>query len=250
MLGSLKRLFSPSAPSAAPGPDLGAVLEWAQRAGRGFKRARDGQGFVVDGRLDARPWRMEWGPSQRDYIIGHELRLRMELDLRSDMQMLLLGRNLMATLERQTYEQFTESTQTQIGNSTPEEMRWLVMFPQVDLSTLPAVRSHFAAVASTPAAGLAWLQGPLAQALERARATLLAGDPPFVLMILRNRAYLRVQMAQPQVDAVAMALDLFETAVAQAQRSADSHVDSTPEWNTTASSAWQSLKPDDAARRR
>ena len=46
------------------------------------------QGFVIDGRLGATPWRLEWGPSQRPYIQGQELRLRSELGLSPD----LLGR--------------------------------------------------------------------------------------------------------------------------------------------------------------
>ena len=122
MLESFKRLFSRQGDDR----DLTLISEWAQRRGHGFKRARGEDGFVIDGRLEGRPWRIEWGPSQRDYIEGHELRLRMELDLPSDAQMLLLSRPLMDSLERQTFEEFTDSVQTQIGTKTPEEMRWLV----------------------------------------------------------------------------------------------------------------------------
>ena len=98
MLESLKRLFSPR----AEGQDLSDVSDWAQRRGLGFKRARGEAGFVIDGRLEGKPWRIEWGLPQRHYIDGHELRLRMELDLPSDMQMLVMSRTLMDALERQT----------------------------------------------------------------------------------------------------------------------------------------------------
>lgn len=246
MLSSLKRFFS----RPGPGADFGDVSEWAKRRGLGFKRARDDEGFVIDGLLEGSPWRLEWGPSQRAYIEGRELRLRMELNLPSDMQMLLLSRTLMTQLERQTYEQFTESTQTQVGTSTPEEMRWLVMFPMVDLAGLPELREHFGAVASTPATGLNWIEGPLANTLEQARATLLAGDPPFLLMTLRNRAYLRLRLPTPEVSLLAMALKVFETAVTQAKRSALTRVATGQLWNTTAAAAWQSLRPDDSAPRK
>lgn len=246
MLASLKRFFS----GPSPGRDFADVADWAKRRGHTFKRARDEGGFVIDGVLEDKPWRLEWGPPQRTYIAGRELRLRMELNLPSDMQMLLLALPLMHLLEKQTYEQFVESTQTQIGTTTPEEMRWLVMFPKVDLAALKNIKLHFAAVASLPAAGLGWVEGPLAHALEQALPTLLQGDPPFVLMTLRNRAYLRVQLADPDPQSIATALAIFETAVAQAVKAASDHTDSNSEWHGTATSAWQSLRPDDPAERK
>jgi hypothetical protein len=243
MLGSLKRLFSPR----PEGHDFTAVEAWAKEQGHGFKRARREDGFVIDGLLGNKPWRIEWGPSQRSYIEGHELRLRIELALRSDTQMLLLSRELMAVLERKTFEEFTDSVQTQIGTKTPEEMRWLVMFPKIDLAPLKALKAPFGAVASTPALGLAWIDGPLALALERASAGLLKGAPPFVLMTLRGNAYMKLRLRSPDVDDIAAALALFETAATQAVRAAGEASDKTSDWGSTASSTWESLKPDDIA---
>ncbi len=242
MLESFKRLF------ARPGNDrdLSLISDWAQRRGHGFKRARGEDGFVIDGRLEGRPWRIEWGPPQRDYIEGHELRLRMELDLPSDAQMLVLSRPLMDSLERKTFEEFTDDVQTQIGTQTPEEMRWLVMFPKVNLTTLKTLRSRFGAVASVPAMGLAWIEGPLANLLEQAADGLLRDDPPFVLMTLRGRAYLRMQLAAPEPKAVAATLALFETAVAQALRVAGGEVErSSDAAHNGRSTAWQSFPPDE-----
>ena len=108
-------------------------------------------------------------------------------------------------LERQTFEQFTENTQTQIDTSTPEEMRWLVMFPKVNMNGFRVLRQHFGAVAGQEASGLAWIEGPLAQQLERAMGSLLRGDPPFLLMTLRGRTYLRVQLIDPDVKSLAAA---------------------------------------------
>lgn len=239
MLASLKRLFA----RRAIDRDLTDVSQWAQRRGLGFKLARGEDGFVIDGTLEGMPWRIEWGPPHRAYIAGHELRLRMELDLPSDMQMLLLSRPLMDALERQTFEEFTDSVQTQIGTKTPEEMRWLVMFPKIDLGTLKTLRTRFGAVASLPAAGLAWLEGPLAHSLEQATRTLLRDDPPFVLMTLRGRVYLRMQLVSPESKSVAAALALFEIAVTQAMRAAEGVASQASSRDSGATTAWQSLHP-------
>src|ERR1700712_5769011 len=191
MLESFKRLFGKPAIER----DLSEISDWAKRCGHGFKRVRGEDGFVIDGAIDNKPWRIEWGPPQRSYIEGHELRIRMELDLPSDLQMLLLSRPLMDSLERKTFEEFTDNVQTQIGTKTPEEMRWLVMFPKVNLSSLRTLRLRFGAVASDAASGLAWIEGPLANLIEAAsNDDLLRGDPPFILMTLRGRTYMRMQL--------------------------------------------------------
>lgn len=244
MLASLRRFF------ATPGSgkrDLSAVAAWAQRRGHAFRPARRGQGFAIEGRLESRPWRIEWGPSQRSYIEGHELRARMELELPSDQQMLLLSAPLMDALERQAYEQYTDHLQTQINTSTPEEMRWLVMFPKVELSGVVGFRAHFGAVSSQPAVGLAWIEGPLAHLLlKEAETGLLRGDPPLVLITLRGRTYLRLQLADPNPDAIAAVLAIFETAVAQAVQAAAGVADTSAGWASgAASSTWQSLQPDE-----
>ena len=242
MLETFKRLFA----RAGVARNLDDVSAWAKAHGHGFKRARGDDGFVIDGSLGGKPWRLEWGPPQRSYIEGHELRLRMELGLSPDTQMLLLSRPLMDALERKTFEEFTDNVQTQIGTQSPEEMRWLVMFPKVNMSSLKPLRARFGAVASTPTAGLSWLEGPVAELLEQASRTLLRDDPPFVLMTLRGRAYLRLQMAAPEVNDLAAAVELFEAAARQSLRVGVVHSDTRPDWNTSATTAWQSLQPDDA----
>ena len=245
MLGSFKRLFSRSGEER----DLTDVAAWANRCGHDFRRARGDEGFVIDGRLDGKPWRMEWGPPQRDYIAGKELRIRMELALPPDAQMLLLSRPLMEALERQTFEEFTDNVQTQIGTKTPEEMRWLVMFPKVNLGDFKAIRQHFSAVASHPDRGLAWISGPLAGVLERAAVGMLRAAPPFVLMTLRGRAYMRMQLATPDAAVVADALSLFETAVAQALRLVGDDSRAPAQWQTAATTEWQNLHPGELSER-
>jgi hypothetical protein len=242
MLESFKRLLK----GRGDDQSYAAIEAWAKRRGFGFKRVRNETGFVIDGLLEGLPWRLEWGSPQRDYIAGHELRIRMELELPSDAQMLLLSRPLMDTLERKTFEEFTDNVQTQIGTKAPEEMRWLVMFPKVNLSSLKTLRVRFGAVASSADAGLAWLTGPLANALEQAATGFLADEPPFVLMTLRGRAYLRLQLDTPVEADVGAALAVFEIAVAQAMSLGGEPLNKARDWNhSAASTAWQSMHPED-----
>ena len=160
--------------------------------------------------------------------------------------MLVLSRPLMDSLERKTFEEFTDNVQTQIGTKTPEEMRWLVMFPKVNLAPLRTLRLSFGAVASAPDVGLAWLEGALANVLEHASHDLLRAEPPFVLMTLRGRAYLRMQLRVPDPKSVAAALAVFETGVAQALRVAESAGERISEWNSSRdTTSWQSFQPEE-----
>jgi hypothetical protein len=241
MLDALKRWIA----GGPGGADLRAVASWARQHGALFKRARDDQGFVIDGQLDGRVWRLEWGPSQRSYIEGRELRLRMELGLSQDLQMLLLSRPLMETLERQTFEHYTAQMQTQIDVSTPEEMRWLAMFPKVALAIPKELKRRFSVVASSSPAAAAWIDGPLAERLAVAARGPLLDEPPLVLMTLRGRVYLRLELAEPAVAAVESMIKLFETAAAQAVRVGGGAPASPEAWPSSASTAWQThLQPE------
>ena len=240
MLGSLKSLFSGASQG---GTELAAVSAWARRRGHVFKRARDVEGFAIDGALDDKPWRLEWGPPQRPYVVGNELRARMELGLPADLQMLLLSRPLLEALERQTYERFTLSNQTEMGDSEPDEMRWLVMFPKISLSAFKGVRTRFGGVSNVEGEGLKWIEGPLANQLLIASQNMLAKEPPFVMMTLRGRLYLRLQLATPDADDIAEALGLLETAASEALRIADKRPAGEADWTPGAHSAWQSLQP-------
>jgi hypothetical protein len=236
MLDAIKRWIS----GGPPGPDWGGVSSWAQKQGYGFKRAKDDEGFVIDGTFGIHPWRLEWGPPQRAYIPTTELRLRMELQLPSDLQMLVMSRPLMETLERETFDRFTESNQTQIDVATPEEMRWLAMYPKVPLDELSKnARSHFGAVAVHPKTAAAWVDATVAEQLGQAAKTLLREDPPFVLMTLRGRVYMRLQLDDPEPTSVAQAVALFQAAAQAAQRVGSGSGDTSAGWPSTASSAWQ-----------
>lgn len=234
MLEKLKRFFNrervgPSEAGALLVNSWLDVAEWAGACRYHFKRTRDGQGFVVDASFEGQPWRLEWGPSQRPYIDGHELRLRMELMLPSGLQMLVLNRVLLESLENESFERYTEVNQTQVDVSTSEEMRWVALFAASDLATQRSLKPHFAALSRSPAHVDAWLQGALTAALTRTMAAAMKPELPFVLMTLRGRVYMRTALAQPAPAVLNAMASLFTTACTEALRVSKSNfVEGTP----------------------
>lgn len=239
MLGNLKRWIS-SQPVPA---DVRGLSSWAQQHNQVFKTVRDERGGVVECEVDKRNWRIEWGEPQRRYIKTSELRLREELGLASDFQLLVISRRLAEQLESDVFERFTEAMQTQIDNNMPEEMRWLAMFPKVNLNAYKPLRAKLLVLSSLAPAAEVWLQGEAAQALETALAGFLAADPPFVLMVLRGRLYLRLEaetLDESQLDAVNA---LFEVASRRAKSLGDLLADGnlfSGGWSSTSTTAWQS----------
>ena len=98
--------------------------------GHAFKRVKDktGGGYVVE---TADGWRVEWGESQRPYIMGKELRFRCDTGMSPDVQMVMVSKTLAQALESDVFSRFTNAMQTQIDNTLPDEMRWLAMHQRV-----------------------------------------------------------------------------------------------------------------------
>ena len=211
MLDGLKRLFGGAATAA---DDWGGISPWATSRQYGF-RGVPNEGFVIDGRLGATPWRLEWGPSQRPYIPGQELRIRSELGLSSELQVVVMNRVLQEKMEKDVFDQYVEGVQTRIDNQTPPEMRWLVMFPKLTGNEIPELRERYMALASTKSWLLQWLQGPLSQALAGLDTDAAT---PIVLMIGRGRLMLRTALPEPDVATLQIWLRLFESAMREARR--------------------------------
>ena len=213
MLDGLKRLFSSG--GAAQQGGLEAIVNWAETRKFTFRPLGQEEGFIIDGRVGTVPWRMEWGPSQRSYISGGELRLRAELGLGKELQVVLLNQHLQESMEKAIFEQYVEDVQTRIDNETPPEMRWLVMFPKLNEKELGRLKDRFAAISSVKSWVVAWLDGNLSAGLA-----VLRVDPstPFIAVISRGRLTLRTAMAEPYLPDIEVAIRLFETAVREAQR--------------------------------
>ena len=219
MLDGLKRLFTGDTP---PADDWGGISPWAESRQYAF-RGVPNEGFVIDGRLGATPWRLEWGPSQRPYIHGQELRIRSELGLGSDLQLVVMNRVLQEQMEKDVFDQYVEGVQTRIDNQTPPEMRWLVMFPKLPGSEMPELRERYIALSSVKPWLVQWLQGPLSQALA---ALKVDAATPIVLMIGRGRLMLRTALPDADVLPLQAWLRLFEVAMREARRVANESSDS------------------------
>lgn len=216
------------------------VVPWAEAHQYSYRGVAN-EGFVVDGRLGATAWRLEWGPSQRPYIEGQELRIRAELGLGPDLQMVVMNRPLQEQMEKDVFEQYVEGVQTRIDNQTPPEMRWLVMFPKLGGAEMGALKERFVALGSQKGWLTAWLEGSLSTALQALRV-----EPgiPMVLMIGRGRLMLRTALDEAAVPLLQGWLRLFETAMREARRVANDHPDTLSP--STAPSLWsQSALPGD-----
>jgi hypothetical protein len=229
MLEGIKRWLSGAGGAGTAGYE--GIVAWAQSNNSTFRGAQD-DGFVIDGRLDPTAWRLEWGPSQRPYIAGNELRLRADTGVETELQLLVLSRTLQEHLEKSIFEQYVEDVQTRIDNQTPPEMRWLVMFPKLPSSDMGALRDHFVAVGNAKSWLQAWLRGGLSQALAL-RAT--QSSLPLVLMIGRGRLMLRTALDVPTVPELQRVLALFETALREARRVANENPRGLPDSRTSPS---------------
>ncbi len=242
MLDSIKRWLG-----TAPAEELGHadLADWAQSRGWSLRGVRDIDGFVIDGRSNSVAWRLEWGPSQRPYVSGQELRIRADVAVPRELQALVLNRELMESMEKAVFDQYVEGVQTRIDTTTPPEMRWLVMFPKLSAGELKSLRDRYGALSSIKAWLQQWLTGDLATALTALPAS---ADRPLVLMIGRSRLSLRTALPQADTASVGGWLRLFECALKAAQRVSIDDLDlSTP--STQPSMFPASTLSTDAARR-
>lgn len=221
MLEGIKRWLGGKAQSdsqSAVSIDLAAFSDWSRRAQVRIRAPRDGEGLIIEGSTDEVPWRLEWGPSQRPYVLGHELRIRTALPLPQDLQLIVLNRALQEAIEKTMFEQFVEGVQTRIDTETPAEMRWIVMYPKLDRAELGALQDRYAAAASLKGWLQQWLGGALTPGLMGLTAD---ANNAFVLMINRGKMTLRTELDEALPGRFEPYLRLFEIALRQAREVKD-----------------------------
>lgn len=224
------------------------IQDWAEARSAQFTQTRDGQGFLIEQpKALPGPLRIEWGVSQRSYLPGTELRMRCEMGLHRDLQLMVLCRALMENLERAVFEAYTDTLKTRVDTDTPEEMRWLVMFPKFNNASSQIVRQRYGIVGVTKDLAGAWIDGELSGALVQASQDLLPEGHPFVLMCMRGNLYLRTEMAEPDQPKVQALVRLLEVAAREALR-VNGRISDAGAWPTTTSIAWPhaATRPGDA----
>jgi hypothetical protein len=203
--------------AADPSAALGPVSVWAASQGLEFTGQTAKSRFAVDGTIGGRPWRLEAGEPTRRYIQGTELRARAELGIDPDVLVLVLNRRLKELMEKQAYALFTNSVQTQVDQNLPEEMRLLSMFDERGWDALPRnFWSRYAVVADEKDHASAWIDPVLAGQLLEWPAPAPSAGVPFMMMLLRGKAYLRMQQDAEQLAAIQHAATVFTIACEKA----------------------------------
>ncbi len=213
MLQFVKRWLQPVAKAPTSGCDV--LQAWADERQFGVRRVRDDGGVVIEGRSGSNLWRMEWGPAQRRWVRGFELRLRAELGFGGELQLLVMNRTLQEAMEREVFDQYVEGVQTRIDDQTPPEMRWLVMFPKLSGTDAAPLQGDYVAVGNHKTWLARWLEGGFGAALCR-RDT--SPEHPLVLMIGRGRMLLRTECQAPKHELLDAWVKLFDSALREARR--------------------------------
>jgi hypothetical protein len=234
-----KALRGDAKPAEAPASQLpsqlpqGAVSEWA--VSQGFAVSYHGPGsnspsrgavMAVEGRVGSKPWRIELGKPTRNYILGEELRGRAELGLNDELAVMIMNRPLKEALEKKAYSMITDTLQTTADPNLPEEMRWLAMFDEVGWDSIPAdFWERYAVLADRREHAMAWIDAPLVQQLMGWPEPAPTREVPFMVLILRGKAYLRMEYSPPEMGTLQHAARVFTSACESALGGFSAHVD-------------------------
>jgi hypothetical protein len=188
------------------------VSEWANTQGLAFSERRDGRGgYQIEGKVGNKVWRIEQGQPSRDFIKGTELRARAELGVRDDVAVMVMSRQLKNDLDKRAFALYTDTLQTVVDPCLPEEMRWLSIYEEVGWESLGEVfLNHYAILADTREDAIAWVTPELASGLTT--WPVMDPDAPKILMLLRGKAYLRMQCTPGDLPTLEHATLLFTTA--------------------------------------
>ncbi|MDB5889645.1 MAG: hypothetical protein JWP47_476 [Polaromonas sp.] len=219
MFDRLKKTFS--TPATASSNELvkpGAfrsnmpVPEWAIARGLSYA-AGLGEHFAVRGKVNGISWKLECASSSRDYIFGDELRARAELGISEDIAVLVMNRPLKQTLEKRAYQLYTDTLQTVVEPSMPEEMRWLSMYPEVGWgSATEPLWARYSVMAEDRNHAMAWLTAPITDLLLSWPKPAPDDQLPFMLMLLRGNAYMRMQRMPENLQTLDHAVRIFTVA--------------------------------------
>ena len=214
MFERVKKAFSQIAPRPAKPVVANAVSDWAATQSLSYNAGNGGNsgvdGFTLAGKIGSKVWKLEQGQASRDYIHGQELRARAELKLNEDVSVLIINRPLKDALESRAYAVYTNSLQTTADPSLPEEMRWLALYPEAGWNGLaPEFWTRYAVLAEKREQAVAWIDPHLAELLMHWPSPGLEDQVPFILMIMRGKAYLRMQYTPADLPTLEHAAKIF-----------------------------------------
>lgn len=200
MFDKLKRWVHDSRSSLVQDRQL--LMRWAQAQGLSVSTVSgQAQGLVID--CPSLRGRIEWGPSQRPYISGHELRWRAEGLPGGSAQMVCLTRHLAKRLEVEVFDRFTDDNKTVVDASLPDEMRWLAMLPKMALADAPALQARFAVMCAHEALSRLWSSPQVLQAMVTGADNWWTDE--LACVMTHNRGWLTLRM-----PAQGLSLDLLD----------------------------------------
>jgi hypothetical protein len=225
MFDRIKKAFSKG--TAQPGESVspnsqvahGPVSEWAATRGFGFSVEQGGQGISLEGRVSGKRWRLQLGSTSRKYIVGEEIRGRAELGIDEDVAVLVMNRPLKEALEKQAYEMYTDTEQTSLDPHLPEEMRWLAIYDEVGWDGLPGeFWERYSVLSDRRESAISWIRPMLARMMLDWSEPAPSPEVPFVMLLLRGKAYLRMEYTPPDLVTLQQAAMIFTTACESAIR--------------------------------
>jgi len=219
MFDRIKKAFSKDVKEPqerdAPSSQLahGPVSEWAATQGFAFSVDGSGHGIALEGKVGGKPWRLQLGRPTRNYILGEEVRARAELGVKDDAAVLVINRPLKEALEKKAYQIYTDQLQTSVDTNLPEEMRWLAMFEEVGWDSLPQpFWDRFSVLTDRRENALAWVDPSLARLMMDWPAPAPSAEVPFMILLLRGKAYLRMEYSPADLSTLQHAALIFTSA--------------------------------------
>jgi hypothetical protein len=186
------------------------VSEWASTHGFALSARPDGhRGYQVEGKVAGKDWRIELGKPSRDFIKGTELRARADLGVRDDVVM-IMSRSLKDQLEKRAFESYTDALQTIADPLLPEEMRWISVYEEVGWEALSdSFLNNYAVLSDDRSSAMAWVSQELVDLLLA--WPLFDPSTPKILMLLRGKVYLRMQISEHDLPTIEHATKVFTT---------------------------------------
>ena len=171
----------------------GQLALWAGAQRWSFDFQGEPARFQLGGMVAGQPWLLESGPPTRDYLTGTELRARTDPHAAPDVCVMVISRALKETLEGRVYGAITETLQTAVDESLPQEMRWLAMYDELQWPELPPSFARlFAVVGERSEQARRWVNAALVSHLLGSRSATQAALP-LVLMLSGGKLSLRMQ---------------------------------------------------------
>jgi hypothetical protein len=158
-------------------------------------RADSGAGSGIQGMVQGLPWKLERAAASRNYISGEEIRGRADIAVDPQVTVIIMNRALKELLEKRAYALYTHSVETEASPTLMEEMRWLALYPQVGWESVADSFWHrYAVMTGLRAQAMGWVTPRLADLLMAWPEPAPAADTPFILMVMRGKVHLRMQL--------------------------------------------------------